>query len=315
MEPKTELRINASFLNGSACDLRNYFILIASIDNKGVLPIEIVFGSAFHTFAADMIRLNGDFGKALSNAKAVQAQPSEIGYRKDFLADKAYLTNVCTDWWDWHKSSDNFQILSVNGEPLVEKSFKLKVYEDDKLVIYLCGTIDKIGKFEKGAYGFGDYKTTSKSDKEIFFAMYRLRVQLRTYMWAITQHAKLYPDSIWSEICATPLVAFIDGIFLKSPSKGSMAEFVRSEMFPVKTMDLEGYEFMLQRKVQEIANMWHEAQAGTIPMQTGILEGLCDYCKYAPICANYHNPIIKEAVMKQHFVNKTYDPMTFGSKE
>lgn len=313
---KAELKINASFLSGSACSLRNYFILIASLDTKNQIPIEIQFGSAFHQFASTIIKSNGNFGHSLMQARAVQALPCHVGYNKDYMTSPAYLTNVVTDWWDWYQESNNFEILVVDGEPLVEKSFKLKVFEDEYLIIWLCGTIDKIGKFKNGAYGIGDYKTTSKPDKSVYFDQYRLRVQLRTYLYAIQQHGILYPDSVFAKMSSTPLVAFIEGIFLTPPSKGSMASFQKSDMFQAKDMGLDEYERLLQQKIHELVNMWRDYNENKIiPERVGMLEGLCDYCKFAPICANKHNPILEQAVIKQHYITKLYDPMTFGSKE
>lgn len=310
---KIELRISSSFLSGSACDMRNFLILISSLDTKSLVSNDIQFGSAFHFFAAEMIRSKGDFAKSLIGARNIQAKPCEVKYGKKHLSESLYLTNVVTDWWDWKQEKDNFNILEVDGEPLVEKSFKLTVYEDDDLIIYLCGTIDKIGKFDKGPYGIGDYKTTSKTEQDIYFLTYKLRVQVRTYLYAIMQHAKLYPDSVWAMMAATPLVFFIDGIFLSPPSKGSMAEFVRSEMFSYKELGMDEFEILLNHKVAELVHMFKVWKSSEIkPYRNGILEGLCDYCKFARICSSASTPLLQNAIIKQHYVTRVYDPLNYN---
>lgn len=266
-----------------------------------------------------MYLTEGNLALSLNAAKGVLAKPSLVETREEYFRDPVYLTSVCFEWWDWHTEKDSFELLKDgNGKPLVEKNFSFTIFEDDNLIIELCGTIDKVGKFKNGPYGIGDYKTTSKWDIQKYFLPSRLSVQLRTYYYAVMWHAKTYPDSIYAEMLKTPIVVFLDGVFLKSPSeraKGKLTTFERSDAMRITPQQMAEYQILLSRKVQQLVAMFYEWKNDKlIPYREGLMVDACKWCTYQNLCAT-DDEIIRASILKRDFVKKEYNPLMFGGKE
>src|SRR5208337_2053637 len=67
----------------------------------------------------------------------------------------------------------------ILNRPATEISFKIPFYEDENLIVNLCGTIDMIGKFSCGCYTIGDWKNTTYWMEDEYLNQYAISKQLR----------------------------------------------------------------------------------------------------------------------------------------
>lgn len=312
---KKILKIDASLLKDSSCSLRTFYTLIGEVQEP-LVSIDIQFGSAFHHFAATMRQTDGNFALAIKGAKEILARPCLMKPKKEYLADKIYLQGVCYNWWDWAQESDNLELYKLDGQVLAEKNFAFKVYEDEFLIILLCGTIDMLGKVKNGCAAIADYKTTSFKDDKAYFIPYSLSVQLRTYYYAVQWHAKEYPSSIWADMIKQPFGCFIYGIFLEPPSSSKQTRFLRSDLIQFNQADMEEYEMLLRSKIKQIVSMYEAWRINTIkPYREGIINGTCEQkfglCKYAPLCMAT-NETHQGHILRNNYVTRQYDPLLFS---
>lgn len=288
---------------------------------RNPLPMnDTQYGTAVHKFIAQMYLTGGNMMEAYKAAKKDFQKPSEMRDKKAYLTE-AHFTKTCFDYWQNYLQKDDFELLidPSTNLPTVEITFEIKIYEDESFIVYLCGTIDKLGKFKNGCYALGDYKTTSSWDTNGYFTQYELSTQLLTYKYAIKKMGDMYPDSIFGHINKFPVGAFIDGIFLKSSKETT---FKRSEVFFIdkKHADglLEEYEKNLMRRTLELL---YALERG-IHHKTGLLNGACAngygtsspmgaLCKFFQVCA-CKDEIARTHVLRNNFVQKEYHPLKFN---
>src|SRR5574338_1651758 len=186
--PKQRLNLDASALSISSCDYRLKLTVIDGL-KQPIVNNDTLYGTAFHKFISTMYETNGEFMTAVAAAKKAFAKPCVIKSTKKHLTEN-HLLKTCLDFWEHFGQKDDFEILHDDkGKPLVEVTFEILIYESEHLEIYLCGTIDKIGKFKNGAYAIGDYKVTSSWNIGEYLRPFRLSTQLHTYHWALTELA------------------------------------------------------------------------------------------------------------------------------
>jgi hypothetical protein len=213
-------------------------------------------------------------------------------------------------------SKDDFQVLQIDGKPLVEKNFALPYYSDDDIEVILCGTMDKIGKVKNSNYAVGDYKFTSVWNSVEYLASYALSPQLLFYTLALKLYAKIAPDSDIGKIGLTPVSAFIDGVFLGPDAKKVKLE--RSELFTFKQKQLDEFERLMMSKIMELKEEAIRLEADVtyeIP-RYGMFNGACQthygLCKYFRVCSA-PDKISRDMMLEKFFTKKEYNPLNFNS--
>ena len=168
--------LDASALTKATC-IRNLFWTIIQGYRERLPSQDIVYGAAFHKFAELLEKTDGNIAIALKAAKNIfQPRNFIVKDNKDFQTPE-HLTKTCMDYYlkKWlpvreEKSTDDFKVFRVNGQPLVEYKFCIPFFSCDLFEILLAGTIDKLGQFgSKGVCAIGDYKTTSAWTKSSYF--------------------------------------------------------------------------------------------------------------------------------------------------
>lgn len=349
---KRIIRLDASALKESACDYRLNMIVIEGYRDK--LPMnDTQYGTAVHKFISMMYLTHGNMMESLKAAKIDFQKPSELREKKDYLTETHFI-KTCFDYWQNFLEKDDFELLidekakcwqckghgldKVNSEirgcniecaicsgkgtlssPMVEVTFEIKIYEDEHYIVYLCGTIDKLGKFKNGCYALGDYKTTSSWDIKNYFNQYELSTQLLTYRYAIKKMGEIYPDSLLGHINQFPIGAFIDGVFLKSAKETS---FKRSEVYFTDKKHTDGllqeYEWNLGNIVTNLIN---DIALNHPPSRNGLTNGACAngygtsspngaLCRFFHLCA-CKDDIARAHVLKNNFAKKEYHPLKF----
>lgn len=318
---KKIIRLAASSLKESACDYRLYMIVIEGYCD--ILPMnDTQYGTAVHKFISQMYLTGGNLMEAYKAAKIEFHKPSEPRDKKAYLTE-AHFTKTCFDYWQEFLQKDDFELLinDATNLPLVEVTFEIKIYEDENYIVYLNGTIDKIGKFKNGCYAIGDYKTTSSWDIKNYFTQYELSTQLLTYLYALKKMGEQHPQSILGHINQFPVGAFIDGIFLKSAKETT---FKRSEVFYLdrkhKEELLAEYEKQLMIKATDLVKT---VETGFMPSKNGLLNGACAngygtsspmgaLCRFFQVCA-CKDDIARAHVLKNNFQKKEYHPLHYNS--
>ncbi len=195
------IHLDATAFSGSSCIRRLFYQVVEGYTTK-LKYNDLEFGTATHLFKAE-IRKGAEisFLLGLQRAKTYyKNKPMLIKKDKSYMTE-GFLMSVCNEYYiKYGEGKDDFKPIFVDKEPLVELKFSIPVYTSDKLIVFLSGVIDEIGKFSNGCYAIGDLKTTSVWDVEKYFKGYQLSPQMLFYRYMLEQHARLYPKSIFAEI-------------------------------------------------------------------------------------------------------------------
>lgn len=314
---RTTILLDASALRESACMLRVVRKIVNGYTNA-VNSADIEFGSAFHLYRKIAAEGKGNEITqlvALKEALEYYAKaPKYFKERKQFLT-AAYLTTVCREYEAVYPfASDDFRpVVTDDGKSLVEIRIALPYYISPcgKVEVLLCGTIDEICMHRTlGFYCIKDYKTTSLWDKDKYFASYEMSTQLMFYKLLVGKFAKLYPDSIIGKIYAGGnILAFIDGVFLKS---GDKVEFARSSPYPYKPKRMAEFETLVHSKVLELV----DCVLGVKPLlREGLINGACEKvygpCDFMQVCA-CEDDDMRQDILNNNFIVRSYNPMTHG---
>ena len=337
---KIVLDVDSTGLSNSHCNLKFRRVVIDGL--SGSMGAAAAYGVAGHKYFDTVYKTNGHLGEANKRAiECFQSLPKDAPEeKKPWLADHKHLISTCYNVWSNHLENDkNFSPVIIpvkcywckgtgfaaedypcdkcNGQgitdgPATEITFRILIYEDEFIVVYLCGTIDTVGKISGGIYAIRDFKTTSAWDKKAYLEQYRLSKQLRIYTLACKLEARDHPESILGKIGATRMGGFIDGIFLKA--KSNDVEFQRSEVFQYNDDDIWKLQDQIISYCQQISarirtNNWDKE---------GILHGTCHTvfgeklfpCQFAPLCAN--NDMVAKVLQDRYFKLKKYNPLAFN---
>lgn len=312
---KRKIKIDASSLKESSCKLRFKRIVIDGLTEPRPYN-DTQYGSAFHKFVSTMHETKGDAGIATEAASTLFKKPCEIRRGKEHLSE-IHLLKTCYDFWEHFHKKDDFDVLMAGEKPLVEQNFELLIYENETTQVYLCGTIDKIGRFRNGCYAIGDYKTHSlfsvarggnwEYGAAEYFKQYELSSQLLTYRCAIDIAAEQTPESIFGVINQTPVGVFIDGVFLSSKEP---TRFKRSPVKIFKPEEIAYFRQQLVNKAMVIASLPLDYKD-----MDGIIHGACSEnmfkCKYFQLCAA-PDDIARGHLMRQNYITREYNPLEFG---
>lgn len=188
--------------------------------------------------------------------------------------------------------NDILKPLQLDGELLLEKTFKFPLYSDDNIEIVLVGTIDFIGELG-GQLLIVDHKTTSSTYKNSFLAGFRLSPQLLTYDFVVRKILKLGED----------ISCMINAIFFWKAG----AQFERSEIISF-TKDLrDTYEEELRELCKKIAccyaaNYWPVGCFTVCKEEYGP-------CRFQPICCV--EPEYQQNVIDISYTKRLYNPLQF----
>jgi len=303
--------LNASASKISACDRRFYMTVVKGWRNK-VNTNDIEYGSGFHKFTSGVEEHPPEQAFALAMRDALDyfdKVPMDVKSKKKYL-DRLHLIKTCSEWYNTFRSTDDFQILRVDGKPMCESTFEIPFYTQDDYSVVVCGTIDKVGKFPNGCWAIGDYKTTSSWEIDNYLEGYSLSVQLRFYLWAFLRHCQSAPlGSPLRNLTILNCGAFIDGIFLNGADKTT---FKRSRMFLLKQADMDEFEGQLLAKAKHLVTL---AKADRLPERTGIMVDACETkygkCPFFGACAS-PDDVSFGHIVKQKMVQVDYNPLNFG---
>lgn len=313
-----DVNIDATSLSASGCLLHFTRKVVEGYRQNHGHGASMVYGIAVHKFIDTMFK-TGDM--KVARAAAVKAfSMSKIDHgKKLYLSDERHMNTTCVMYWqDVIQKEEKFDIIKLpNGEPATEQTFRFLYYTDEYVRIWLCGTMDKIGKFKNGCFAIGDYKSTSaRSDSPIaiktYFSSYQLSCQLRFYKFALLWMAEHQPQSVLGQIGATARV-FIDALFIRPKVVENVYE--RSDVYELTTEHMVEFKALLDMKIQELVTAVQVIHAGGRPFKYGILNGNCETkwgkCEFWSVCKQQDDKIAN-LVLARDFHQKNFDPLKYN---
>lgn len=305
----------------------------------------LIYGVGIHDYLNISYKTGGDLGKAMKSSAIAFDVPKKAGSKgKDYLSDLKHMHTVGYNIWnDYCLTDSSFSLLELElpcwvckgrGEtvnptleqaagslecpnckglksllqPASEVTFSIKYWEDESIIINLCGTIDKIGKFHNGCYAIGDWKTTSAWDNDGYFQQYELSRQLRIYLLALRLMSHIAPESTLGKIGKQQVGCFIDAIFLVA--EANKVKVKRSDVYQISNSDLDAFQLTLDEKIEQLVKA---VKTGYIPKE-GILNGSCvkPYSKCAFWDGCRSNPQVEQILLKQNFRQWDFQPLKYN---
>lgn len=305
---KTIVRLSSTGLGSSNCILNFHRTVIDGY--RTVQKASMVFGIAWHKFAETMYKTGGQYKLAEEAALKAFNVPKDGRDDEGHLMNEKFFKTVCSLMWMQTQEDKSFQVLTLDGVPLVEHTFDHHFYEDDYIEVRLQGTIDMIGKIQGGVYAHPDWKTTSTWNKTTYFKSYELSRQLRHYRLALKIIAEREPDSTLGKIAATKMGSFIRAIFLDKDI--NKVYWKDSEVYYYPNEDIEAYRKTVEDFCYKISSA---VKTGYLPKE-GILNGSCQHayglCNYWNVCK-----VREEAgqmMLKNHFIQRPFNPLDYNSE-
>lgn len=343
---KLEINLDSSSLSAASC-IRDYkYTTIGDILSPAegayvsVPDSVMVYGVAVHKFIDTMYK-TGEIGLARKASLAAFNMHKISDDKKLWLDDPKHLFVTCSDvWMDFIQEDNVFDVLSVQQKcwscterhgkirplneqfvcskcngigliegPATEITFRIHLYEDDTIIVYLCGTIDRIGKFRNGPFAIRDWKSTTFWMEDEFLSEFELSRQLRVYTLACKLMSELEPQSILGKIGATNMGAMIDAIFVKKEPNEN--KYISSSIMQFGVKDMNEFREQLHRFCSKLSI---HIQHNDFPRE-GILNGTCvkrfGKCRFFNVC-KASNEIIATNLLKRDFKRKIYDPLNFN---
>lgn len=327
---KKIIKLSATALGTSACMLRFHRTLGIGNVIGGYRPhasaARMVYGIAGHKFIDAMYKSN--IGKpfeqysplmAILAMKKAFALPKIDDPKSAWWSDPKHIETVCMNiWYEWIAQDKNFEILELNGKPATEVTFEIKYYEDEYMIVYLCGTLDKLGKFQGGCYAIGDWKFTGSWNNKGYFQQYELARQFRMYRLATFLESEIDPTSVLGRMGSQNMGIFVDAIFLDAdPNK---TKVVRGDVRQFNQGDIAEFRSTLDKWIKRlsfsVAYMNHSDPV-TRPLKEGILNGSCEgkwgKCTFWDVCNSPDH--IGAILLKRDFVEVAFEPSDYNGLE
>ena len=308
MTEKIIIKLNASACKKSACARILYFDVIEGLKAKEQTSISMHYGTACHKFAELYVQTK-DFTTSIMQTHSLFRKKAVDDDKKEWL-NINHLTLSCAALQAHIDADTNFEyaINPIDNKPLTEVRFAIPYISTEYVDVLLCGTVDKIGQFKRGAYCIGDYKTTSTYKVDDYFTQYQLDCQMMFYRYCMEWYAKNTSDNILAEVGSHRLGCFIDGVFL---GKTKDTEVRRSPIMFHSDEDMNEFEALLQAACYDLI-LW--AQTKHWPRKEGMFNGACNHlygkCKYYGICAS-PDKVAAQHVINNHFNIVSYDPLSY----
>jgi len=345
MPDKVVIKLNASSLPYTKCVLRWYRTCVQGY-KETLAPAKVVYGIAVHAFIDAMYKTDGDIKLARDKAWKAFRVPKFDDNKSKHLSDETHLLPTCYNLWeDYVLKEHDFDVIMLRSkcfycegkgwinssatvdskapclhcdstgyreQPATEVTFSIKYYEDDYIIVYLEGTLDRIGKVKGGCYAIRDWKNTSAWDIDKFLSAFEMRTQQRFYVLSLKLMAELEPKSILGQVGATNVGSIIDGIFLKP--RVSENVYRQSDFFSLKDSTLKEYREELDRLINHLS---YNISRNSWDRKEGILNGACEAqysegavykCPFWFVCCA-QDKAVSDLLLKRDFVIKPFDPL------
>lgn len=283
---KNEILLDASSLKMLVCDRLYQFRVCYGL--QVARNPEAAFGSAFHKYCELKV-------KGLEE----EAQLHMLSYKG---SEQSLFMMACTEF---ESVTLPPPIALGTGIPCCEIRFKVPYATlSDGCVVYLCGTLDRVGISEEGILEVIDYKTTRKWDKSKFFSEYFHDFQMLFYYWVLCKYGQYILPVEYADLAFNRKHSIrILGVFLtKKP-----IEFELGPSITFVPEYLNEFSKLLTELVEtKIKDIWTLFRTNLAAAPTGIVANKCPSCEFNIFCrfSNFSSALCLDS--------KPYDPMTHG---
>lgn len=213
---KIPIYFDASALKDSSCFKKFWLHVVESWKpiGGGHGDYRMAFGSAIHKFNENHYK-GGDRKRGMQQALDYYTPwNTNLNITQWEFRTSSNLLKICQKYHDRFANdpSDFKPLIDKDGKKQVEYKFQIKIWENEKYILYLCGTIDLICSYEGYPILLVDHKSTSSKNDQYFFKDYDWNIQTMLYskVWREANNLDYYPPVL------------INGIFCKKPTKKAM---------------------------------------------------------------------------------------------
>jgi hypothetical protein len=314
---KRHIRLNSSALRRGACLRRLQYILNGY--HERMVGNDITFGTAFHEFVATLRKNPDQLNEAIAAGWAArnrEADKTYTKYRKEYLSDENYFKLVCM-YYNFSESEWKTLNSPKTNQPLVELPWIVPFYSGAHIDVSICGTIDDICTHVNNpdVMAIRDYKTTSGTMPDEYFAKYKLSTQLLFYYFGLTEMCKQrlnFPGDNtlakrWLE-CENKYV-FIEGVFLNPDA--TKVKFQCSEAYKFTEKMLDEFRVMLWNLCLQLDKPVEEQQP-----RNGLINAACESegygrkCLFFDVCAETEEALQEELLASKFARDTDYNPLT-----
>jgi hypothetical protein len=306
--PPLDINLSSTALSWSAC-MRNLKLHVIDGYKPESVDAKIIYGVALHKYFDTMYKTQGHIPTA--RAKAIESfnVPKDIDKRSQHMADQNHMLTTAFNYFETVLRPDKeFELIDFNGTPASEFTFKILIYEDSFVRIWLCGTIDGIGKIAGGVYAVRDFKSTQSWSPNEYFSTYEMSCQLRVYLMVIKLMSIIEPNSILGQIGKTKMGAFIDGLFIKPAASDN--QYKRSELFQFSDKELSDFRFNLDNLCKRISFHVKEQYYPKEGLINGSCQGKWGKCHFWVVCKVEDE--VGNVLLKRDFKQKLFDPLHYS---
>ena len=279
-----EILLDASSLKWLVCDRLYQFKACYGLQTTK--NSEAFFGSAFHKYAE------------LKVSDSKKAETYMLSYTG---TEKSLFMVACMEF----DSVSLPKPILFNSLPCCEHRFKVPYKTlSDGCVVYLCGTLDRVGINDAGILEVIDYKTTRKWDKSKFFTEYFHDFQMLFYYWILQKYGHYVLSKEYADLAAERKHAIrVLGIFLtKKPIDFDLGPNIIFEQSYLN----EFSELLDTTVTSKIRIIWDMYRRNVIASPTGMIVNKCLACEFNIFCrfSNFSGALSLDS--------KPYNPMTHG---
>jgi hypothetical protein len=267
------------------------------------------FGTAFHLFAEHFHKRDLPLKECIDHAVDYYSKHLDgVTFPEDEFRTPSYLVNVCMAYAVRYKDDEVITAQHpITGRPLLEAKFAIPWFQTATHEFILCGTIDRVGKYE-GKDTLLDYKTTSTyfGNADKFLSEFELDIQVTLYAYIYKQLNNL-----------TRAPGFlVRGIFIKKPTelarkKGNFdgVNFKQSSSIIVITEErLLEFSVWLERWKHSMLALLDDNLLYEYP-NYAFCKNSFGCCKYFALCSA---PLdCRVGILDSYYTQKEYNPLHF----
>lgn len=308
--------VDASSLKDTGCFRKFYWTSIKGYKPKTenlVYDIKIEYGSAYHKFLENWYKGRPIQDCVESAATYYDKILSHSSIRLDNeyeFRTMAHLLNSIRQYGETY--ARDFDGLVATA---VEQKFAFPFWRNDKVTIFLAGTIDLIGTYH-GIPIIADHKTTASYVVKNYFEPYELGIQPMFYSW-VWNHLNNEGDKFRSVL--------INGIFIKKPTQKATSngqfdgvKFERSKPLDYSVEQMKMFETWFNNKLGHIKSIFNYEDISLMSVEeefeTDFDLAFCKtpfgLCKFFNVCKA--PPSTQKLILNHNFVETKYNPLAFG---
>lgn len=188
-------------------------------------------------------------------------------------------------WYFDHYSSDQLEVISVDGKPAVELSFifPLDLYSPWGEQYFLSGHLDMVASYAGEVYVV-DHKTTKSTLGSYYFDRYTPDIQMSLYTLAAQ-------------------------VIFHTPAKGVLINGVQT--MATGTRFVRGFATRTDEQLQEFLGLVHglirRAEHLALRSDWPMNQAACFNCRYRPICSK--SPCVRQTWLEGDFIKSFWNPL------